>query len=73
MFTVKQIINPDSTEQEEFLYQAAHVFHTNQGSLPGVRLQGEGGVAEASVILNGRGSIVYVMNENGATVARYNL
>ena len=70
MFTVKTVVNHNTSDpQEEFLYSAKHVMRTPNG----VHLHGVGGDRDAEVIIDGPNTLVFVMNENGSTVARYDL
>jgi hypothetical protein len=76
MFTIKHIIK--NGDDMEVLYQAKHVTmrggehkHTDESS--GLRLFEVNGDDNLAVTLSAPGSVAFVMNENGATIARYDL
>ena len=78
MFTVKHVISPDSTEEEEALFTATHVVHRladgkSSEEPRGVMMLGINGSAGERVLIQTPGSNVYVMNERGSTVATYHL
>lgn len=74
MFSIKVIQNDGKEFPEELLYQAQYVEYRKGNSKdgtvgPGVRLLG---VADGHMItFSGPDTTVFVMNEQGATVAKY--
>lgn len=78
MFTVKHITYPSNGDEPatavEELYEAQHVTKTQSG----IRLAGAGYGGDipsgAEILLpSSPGAVVFVMNETGATVSRFDL
>ena len=77
MFAIKVIQNAGKENEEELLYQAEYVERRRKASLDGegagVRLVDISGSKGNAVHFSGPDTTIFVMNEQGATVARYEL
>lgn len=77
MFTVKHITYPSNGDEPatavEELYEARQIIKTSKG----IRMLGAGGgdtpIGAELLLYPSSGAVVFVMNENGATVSRFDL